>query len=151
MELIDLVPNSLSFRVFVTLDVREGDEVPAGFSGRVRVHDGEPDRVVAVAPGGDMHDLGGPVSSDVSVEDAAGRRALVIGSRTDLQSQCRRSGIHINFALGDQRLGRPARADASIGEEFLQADRLGIRHGPAWVRRSGRCYPKISSAEIYQV
>ncbi len=41
------------------------------------------DRVVAVAPGGDMHDLGGPVSSDVSVEDAAGRRALVIGSRTD--------------------------------------------------------------------
>ncbi len=41
------------------------------------------DRVVAVAPGGDLHDLGGPVSSDASVEDAAGRRALVIGSRTD--------------------------------------------------------------------
>ena len=49
MELIDLVPNSLSFRVFVTIDVRDGDDVPAGFSGRVKVHEGEPDRIVAVA------------------------------------------------------------------------------------------------------
>jgi hypothetical protein len=36
VEIIDLVPNSMSFRVITTLDVRSHEEVPAGFTGRVR-------------------------------------------------------------------------------------------------------------------
>ncbi len=36
MELVDLVPNSLTFRVINTIDVEEEADVPAGYSGRVR-------------------------------------------------------------------------------------------------------------------
>ena len=38
MELIDLVPNSLSFRVFTTINVDDEGEIPTGFTGRVRRH-----------------------------------------------------------------------------------------------------------------
>lgn len=38
MELIDLVPNSLSFRVITTIDVDDEREIPTGFTGRVRRH-----------------------------------------------------------------------------------------------------------------
>ena len=38
MEFIDLVPNSLSFRVITTIGIRDEAEIPAGFSGRVRRH-----------------------------------------------------------------------------------------------------------------
>ena len=38
MELIDLVPNSLSFRVFTTINVDDESEIPTGFTGRVRRH-----------------------------------------------------------------------------------------------------------------
>ncbi|MGP6205138.1 prolyl oligopeptidase family serine peptidase [Microbacterium sp. F2] len=41
------------------------------------------DRIIAIAPDGEIRNLGGPVSSGASVEDAAGERALVIGSRSD--------------------------------------------------------------------
>lgn len=36
MELIDLIPNSMSFRIVSTLDLADGDDPPAGFTGRVR-------------------------------------------------------------------------------------------------------------------
>ena len=36
MELIDLVPNSLSFRVITTIEVDDEKEIPTGFTGRVR-------------------------------------------------------------------------------------------------------------------
>lgn len=36
MELIDLIPNSFSFRIVSMLDLDEHDEMPEGFSGRVR-------------------------------------------------------------------------------------------------------------------
>ena len=36
MELVDLVPNSLTFRVINTIDVDDEAEVPEGYSGRVR-------------------------------------------------------------------------------------------------------------------
>ena len=36
MELIDLIPNSMSFRVITTIEVTEVSEIPVGFSGRVR-------------------------------------------------------------------------------------------------------------------
>ncbi len=36
MELIDLIPNSMSFRFVTTLDVDHESEIPAGFTGRVR-------------------------------------------------------------------------------------------------------------------
>ncbi|MEO7399050.1 MAG: hypothetical protein ABIW84_10840 [Ilumatobacteraceae bacterium] len=39
MELIDLIPNSMSFRMVTTLDVDDEREIPAGFTGRVRRHD----------------------------------------------------------------------------------------------------------------
>ena len=38
MELIDLVPNSLSFRVITTIDIHDEAEIPARFTGRVRRH-----------------------------------------------------------------------------------------------------------------
>lgn len=36
MEIIDLVPNSMSFRVVSTIDLHDDGEVPADFTGRVR-------------------------------------------------------------------------------------------------------------------
>jgi hypothetical protein len=36
MELIDLIPNSLSFRIVATLDLTGQEEMPEGFTGRVR-------------------------------------------------------------------------------------------------------------------
>lgn len=37
MEFVDLVPNSLTFRVINTIDIRhDGAEIPAGYTGRVR-------------------------------------------------------------------------------------------------------------------
>lgn len=47
MDLIDLLPNSLSFRVITTIDVDDEAEIPAGFTGRVRRH--ERDSIVYVA------------------------------------------------------------------------------------------------------
>ena len=47
MELIDLVPNSLSFRVIATADITDEAEIPEGFTGRVRFH--RNDRVEYVA------------------------------------------------------------------------------------------------------
>lgn len=47
MELIDLVPNSLSFRVISTVDITDEAEIPEGFTGRVRFH--RNDRVEYVA------------------------------------------------------------------------------------------------------
>jgi hypothetical protein len=47
MEVIDLVPNSLTFRVITTIDVDDEKEIPGGFTGRVRRHSG--DSVVYVA------------------------------------------------------------------------------------------------------
>ena len=38
MELIDLVPNSLSFRVINTIDIEDEAEIPQNFTGRVRRH-----------------------------------------------------------------------------------------------------------------
>ena len=58
MELIDLIPNSMSFRVITTLELAEGDEVPVGFTGRVKLR--EHDAVVAVAwyADGQLHNPG---------------------------------------------------------------------------------------------
>ena len=36
MELIDIIPNSMSFRIVTTLDVPDGTDTPEGFTGRVR-------------------------------------------------------------------------------------------------------------------
>ena len=36
MELIDIIPNSMSFRIVSTMDVPEGTATPEGFTGRVR-------------------------------------------------------------------------------------------------------------------
>lgn len=41
------------------------------------------DRIVAVTPDGAVQDLGGPISSGASIEDASGERALVIGAGPD--------------------------------------------------------------------
>ncbi|MDO8363466.1 MAG: hypothetical protein Q7V88_11260 [Actinomycetota bacterium] len=38
MEFVDLVPNSLSFRVITTLDIEDESAIPADFTGRVRRH-----------------------------------------------------------------------------------------------------------------
>lgn len=58
MELIDLIPNSMSFRVITTLELHEGDEVPVGFTGRVKLY--EDATVVSVAwySEGQMHNPG---------------------------------------------------------------------------------------------
>ncbi len=39
MELIDLIPNSMSFRVITTIDVHDESEIPVGFTGRVKHHE----------------------------------------------------------------------------------------------------------------
>ena len=59
MELIDLIPNSMSFRVVTTIDAHDGDEIPVGFTGRIKHHD-ETDGVVAVSwyVDGQLHNPG---------------------------------------------------------------------------------------------
>jgi antitoxin component YwqK of YwqJK toxin-antitoxin module len=59
MELIDLIPNSMSFRVVTTIDVHDGDEIPVGFTGRIKHHD-EDNSVVAVSwyADGQLHNPG---------------------------------------------------------------------------------------------
>ena len=47
MELIDIIPNSLSFRVVTTLDIHDEAEIPTTFTGRVRRHDA--DHIIYVA------------------------------------------------------------------------------------------------------
>lgn len=61
MELIDLVPNSLSFRVITTIDVDDEREIPTGFTGRVRRHVAVPVRHVAYVAwysNGQLHNPG---------------------------------------------------------------------------------------------
>jgi hypothetical protein len=58
MELFDLIPNSMSFRVITTLDLVDVAEVPVGFTGRVKLR--ENDAVVAVSwyADGQLHNPG---------------------------------------------------------------------------------------------
>lgn len=58
MELIDLVPNSLSFRVITTIDVDDDAEIPTGFTGRVRRHNGDAIAYVAWYTEGRLHNPG---------------------------------------------------------------------------------------------
>ena len=39
MELIDLIPNSMSFRVVSTVNITDDAEIPENFTGRVRFHE----------------------------------------------------------------------------------------------------------------
>ncbi len=58
MELIDLVPNSMSFRVITTLDIHDEAEIPTTFTGRVRRHDGNYIAYVAWYKDGQLHNPG---------------------------------------------------------------------------------------------
>ena len=58
MELIDLVPNSMSFRVINTLDIHDESEIPAGFTGRVRRHANGSISYVAWYRDGQLHNPG---------------------------------------------------------------------------------------------
>ena len=39
MDLIDLIPNSMSFRLVTTVDITDDAQIPAGFTGRVKFRD----------------------------------------------------------------------------------------------------------------
>jgi antitoxin component YwqK of YwqJK toxin-antitoxin module len=58
MELIDLVPSSLSFRVITTIDIDDESEVPTGYTGRVRRHSGGSVSYVAWYRDGQLHNPG---------------------------------------------------------------------------------------------
>lgn len=58
MELIDLVPNSMSFRVITTLDIRDEAEIPSNFTGRVRYHEKNAITYVAWYKDGELHNPG---------------------------------------------------------------------------------------------
>jgi hypothetical protein len=58
MELIDLVPNSLSFRVVHTINIRDESEIPSDFTGRVRREDGTSISYVAWYRDGQLHNPG---------------------------------------------------------------------------------------------
>lgn len=55
MELIDLIPNSLSFRIITTLDISDEREVPEGYTGRVRLTVGDYIAYVAWYQDGKLH------------------------------------------------------------------------------------------------
>jgi hypothetical protein len=52
----------------------------------------------------------------------------LVGARHHLLAKGGLCAVHIDLAAGDQRLGGPARADAGLGDEFLDADGF---HGKA--------------------
>lgn len=58
MELIDLVPSSLSFRVINTVDIEDESEIPVGFTGRVRRHANDSISYVAWYRDGQLHNPG---------------------------------------------------------------------------------------------
>lgn len=58
MELIDLIPNSMSFRVVTTIDVHDENEIPVDFTGRVKHHLGGSVVYVAWFNGGRLHNPG---------------------------------------------------------------------------------------------
>ena len=58
MELIDLIPNSMSFRVVTTIDVHDESEIPADFTGRVKHHLNGSVVYVAWFSGGRLHNPG---------------------------------------------------------------------------------------------
>ena len=58
MELIDLIPNSLSFRVITTIDIRDEAEIPQGFSGRVKFHEDDYISYVAWYTDGQLNNPG---------------------------------------------------------------------------------------------
>jgi hypothetical protein len=41
MEIIDLVPNALTFKVITTIDIVDEAEIPTGYTGRVRRHEND--------------------------------------------------------------------------------------------------------------
>jgi len=58
MELIDLIPNSKSFRIITTLDIDDESEIPAAFTGRVRRSADKAFVYVAWYEDGRLHDPG---------------------------------------------------------------------------------------------
>ena len=58
MELIDLVPSSLSFRVITTIDIDDESEIPTGFTGRVKRHSNGSISYVAWYRDGQLHNPG---------------------------------------------------------------------------------------------
>lgn len=58
MELIDLIPNSMSFRVISTIDIEDEAEIPVGFTGRVRRHSNGSMCYVAWYREGQLHNPG---------------------------------------------------------------------------------------------
>lgn len=58
MELIDLIPNSMSFRVITTIDITDVSEIPVGFSGRVKHHEDGSVIYVAWYQDGQLHNPG---------------------------------------------------------------------------------------------
>jgi len=58
VELIDLVPNSLTFRMITTLDITDESDIPDGFSGRVRFHRNDHVEYVAWYQDGVLHNTG---------------------------------------------------------------------------------------------
>lgn len=58
MELIDLMPPSMSFRVVNTIDVHDESEIPATFTGRVRRHGATSVAYVAWYRDGQLHNPG---------------------------------------------------------------------------------------------
>ena len=58
MELIDLMPPSMSFRVVTTIDVHDEAEIPVTFTGRVRRHDETCVVYVAWYRDGQLHNPG---------------------------------------------------------------------------------------------
>ena len=58
MELIDLIPNAMSFRVITTIDIEDEAEIPVDFTGRVRRHAGGSVSYVAWYRDGQLHNPG---------------------------------------------------------------------------------------------
>ena len=58
MDVIDLIPNAMSFRIITTLDIDDEREVPEGFTGRVRRSAGDYTAYVAWYEGGLLENPG---------------------------------------------------------------------------------------------
>ena len=58
MELIDLIPNAMSFLVITTIDIEDEAEIPVDFTGRVRRHAGGSVSYVAWYRDGQLHNPG---------------------------------------------------------------------------------------------
>src|SRR5688572_18573861 len=112
----------------VLVETTGGEETELGPLARQQFEDGAIAVRVAVAaddPARFVHHQG-DFRLALRTQGATTADRDLVGCRIDLLPDGRGLAVHVDFAGGDQTLGRAARAQAGVGDEFLNANGLHV-------------------------